>query len=78
MQAFLSHDDAGRYFVRVIESPTPAPGESLICSVASRPHPQQAPPVDATPAAEMLGYKAADVWPEGIPFPGLAAGAKLG
>ena len=27
---------------------------------------------------EVLGYEAVDVWPEGIPFPGLAAGAKLG
>lgn len=68
--AYLSHDDAGRYFVRVVESTTPVAGESAICYAQSA-NPDGFPePHDNTSAREVLGYEGQDEYPHGSPFEG--------
>jgi len=74
---FLSHDDAGRFFVRVVESPTPVPGQSATVFATSRTPEGSISPVDLTDAREILGYEPQDLWPEGIPFQGAVPSARL-
>ena len=73
---YLSHDDAARYFVRVIESPTPAPGESAVVFCVSK-APAGGENVDMAPAREVLGFEPQDVYPAGVPFQAEPPGAKL-
>ena len=68
--AYLSHDDACRYFVRVVESPTPVAGESAVCYAQSATPSGFPEPHDNTSAREVLGYEGQDVYPAGIPFKG--------
>ena len=73
---YLSHDDAARYFVRVIESPTPEPGESAVLFCVSK-APAGGENVDMAPAREVLGFEPQDVYPAGVPFQAELPGAKL-
>ena len=68
--AYLSHDDACRYFVRVVESPTPVAGESAICYAQSATPSGFPEPHDNTSAREVLGFEGEDIYPAGIPFEG--------
>jgi nucleoside-diphosphate-sugar epimerase len=74
---YLSHDDAARYFVRVIESQTPLAGESAVLFAVSK-APVGEEMFDMTPARDILGFEAQDVYPQGVPFAAQQrAGAKL-
>ena len=74
---YLSHDDAARYFVRLIESPTPAAGDSAIVFAMSKTPDGHAPLVDLSPAKDVLGYEPRDIFPSGVPFPDPGTSAKL-
>ncbi len=63
---YLSHDDARRFFTRCVESPTPRAGEAVTLFAASLA--QHRPRFDLTAAEQVLGYRARDQWPEGLPF----------
>ena len=63
---FLSHDDAGRFFERSVESERPASGECATLFVTSRPKTTMR--LDLTPSRELIGYEPVDTWPEGLPF----------
>ena len=64
---YLSHDDAARYFVRVIESETPRKGDSAVLFAVSRAQ-KGDEMFDMTPAREILGFEPQDVYPQGVPF----------
>ncbi len=63
---FFSHDDAARFYERAVESPTPAPGESVTLFAISKA--KYLERLDMEPARRVLGYVPQDVWPEGLPF----------
>jgi uronate dehydrogenase len=63
---FFSHDDAARFYERVVESPTPAPGESVTLFAISKA--KYLERLDMEPARRVLGYDPQDVWPQGLPF----------
>ena len=65
---YLSHDDAARYFVRVVESPTPKEGECLLCFAQSRTPDGYPEERTNDEARQVLGYVAQDVYPHGSPF----------
>jgi nucleoside-diphosphate-sugar epimerase len=63
---FLSHADVQRFYERVVESPTPGPGEAVTVFVTSRPaHFER---LDLEPARRILGYEPQDTWPNGLNF----------
>ncbi len=63
---FFSHADAQRFYERVVESPTPGPGEAITVFATSKP--AQVERLDLTPARRVLGYEPQDVWPNGLNF----------
>lgn len=63
---FFSHDDAKRFHERCVESPNPAPGQSVILFATSKP--VDKPRLDLELAREVIGYEPQDVWPEGLPY----------
>jgi nucleoside-diphosphate-sugar epimerase len=63
---FLSHDDAGRFFERAVESERPARGECVTLFVTSWPKTTER--LDLGPSREVIGYEPVDTWPEGLPF----------
>ena len=63
---YFSHDDAGRFFERCVESDTPGAGESITTFATSRP--ATTPRLDLTESRRCLGYEPQDTWPAGIPF----------
>jgi uronate dehydrogenase len=63
---FLSHDDAGRFFERSVESDRPARGECVTLFVTSRPRTTMW--LDLGPSREVIGYEPVDSWPQGLPF----------
>ena len=63
---FLSHDDAGRFFARCVESEQPAAGEAVTVFATSKPLRNQR--LDLSPARELLDYVPQDTWPQGLPF----------
>jgi nucleoside-diphosphate-sugar epimerase len=63
---FLSHDDSNRFHARCVESPNPAPGQSVILHATSIP--ARFERMDLGPARRIIGYKPQDVWPQGLPF----------
>lgn len=65
-RVYLSHDDAGRFFERCVESQTPQPGEFAIVFAVSRSTGHAA--MDLKPARRILGYKPQDSWPKGLSF----------
>jgi uronate dehydrogenase len=66
---FLSHDDAGRFFVRAVEAPWPSDAGPVRFHVAyvMGPPPDGQPRHDRKPG-EALGYHPQDVFPHGLPF----------
>ena len=68
--AYLSHDDAARYFVRVIESETPVAGQSVIAYAQSRTPIGFSTQHTNAEAERVLGYLPHDVYPNGSPFIG--------
>ena len=64
--SFFSHNDAARLYERIVESPTPAPGESITIFGVSKYLKHQR--FDIEPAERVLGYVPQDVWPEGLPY----------
>jgi uronate dehydrogenase len=63
---FFSHADAQRFYERVVESPTPGPGEAITVFATSKPaHVER---LDLEPARRILGYEPQDVWPNGLSF----------
>lgn len=64
--AFFSHNDAARFYERVVESPTPAPGESITVFAVSKYLNHQRFDIEA--AERVLGYVPQDTWPEGLPY----------
>lgn len=63
---YLSHDDAGRFFVRAVEADRPAPGEFAVLFALSKPVTQAW--ADPQPARDLIGYEAQDTWPQGLGF----------
>lgn len=63
---FFSHADAQRFFERVVESPTPAPGEVVTVFATSKPANMQR--MDLEPARTLLGYEPQMTWPNGLNF----------
>ena len=63
---FFSHRDAQRFHQCCVESPTPAPGESVVVFATSKP--KRIERMDLEPARRILGYEPQDVWPEGLPY----------
>ena len=63
---FLSHDDAGRFFERAVESERPVRGECVTLFATSKP--KKITRLDLGPSREVIGYEPADTWPEGLPF----------
>lgn len=63
---FFSHADAQRFYERVVESPTPAPGEAVTVFATSKPaHIER---LELEPARRVLGYTPQDTWPNGLDF----------
>lgn len=63
---YLSHGDAQRFYERVVESPSPRPGEAVTLFATSKP--AQFERLDLEPARRVLGYAPQDVWPQGLNF----------
>jgi nucleoside-diphosphate-sugar epimerase len=63
---YLSYADAQRFFVRCVESDTPAAGESVVVFAGSKT--DEIPHMDLEPARTLLGYIPQDRWPENMPF----------
>lgn len=63
---YFSHADAQRFYERVVESPTPAPGESVTVFAISKYKDQER--LDLELPRRVLGYEPQDVWPEGLNF----------
>jgi uronate dehydrogenase len=63
---FFSHADAQRFYERVVESPTPAPGQAVTVFATSKP--KSVERLDLQPARTILGYEPQDVWPDGLNF----------
>ena len=65
---YLSHDDAGRYFVRVVESQTPVAGDSAVLFAVSKCPDGMVPTVDVGPSAEVIGYIPENIFGSGTRF----------
>lgn len=63
---FLSHEDAKLFHERCVESPNPAPGESVTLFATSIPTEQAR--LDLELARKVIGYEPQDVWPQGLPY----------
>ncbi len=63
---FFSHEDAKRFHERCVESPNPAPGESVILFATSIP--AERIRLDLELARRVIGYEPQDVWPDGLPY----------
>lgn len=63
---FFSHADAQRFYERVVESPNPAPGQSVTVFATSKP--ARTERMDLEPARRILGYEPQDVWPHGLNY----------
>lgn len=63
---FLSHEDSNRFHERCVESPNPAPGQSVILFATSIP--AEKPRLDLELARDVIGYVPQNVWPEGLPY----------
>jgi uronate dehydrogenase len=63
---FFSHADAQRFYERVVESPTPAIGESVTVFAISKY--KNTPRLDLELPRRVLGYEPQDTWPEGLNF----------
>jgi len=66
---FLSHDDAGRFFVRAVEAPWPGEAGTVPFHIAyvMGPLPDGQPGHDRGPG-EALGFFPRDLFPAGLPF----------
>jgi uronate dehydrogenase len=66
---YTSHDDAGRFFLRAVESQHPdlGPGTFHAMYLTSRAPDPAHRWVDISPARDLLGYEPQDVFPVGIP-----------
>jgi nucleoside-diphosphate-sugar epimerase len=69
--SYLSHDDAGRFFLRAVDAEHPdlAPGTFHAMYVTSKVPPDMSERVDISEARTLLGYDPQDIFPEGLPFP---------
>ncbi len=68
--AYLSHEDAGRFFIRAVEATSDrlAPGSFHAMFLTSRP-PEGTPTVyDLTESRELLAFEPVDTFPGGMPF----------
>lgn len=63
---YFSHADAQRFYERVVESPTPGPGESVTVFATSKP--AKIERMELEPARRILGYEPQDVWPAGLNY----------
>ncbi len=63
---FFSHDDSNRFHTCCVESPNPAPGQSVILHATSIPASFERMELES--ARRIIGYKPQDVWPQGLPF----------
>lgn len=63
---FFSHEDAKRFYERVVEAEQPAAGECVTVFAISKP--KYADRLDLEPARRILGYEPQDVWPSGLPY----------
>ncbi len=63
---FFSHEDSKRFHERCVESPNPAPGQSVILFATSKPRYKIR--LDLELARQVIGYEPQDVWPDGLPF----------
>lgn len=63
---YFSHADAQRFYERVVESPTPEPGESVTVFAISKY--TNAERLDLELPRRVLGYEPQDKWPEGLNF----------
>ena len=63
---YFSHADAERFYERVVESPTPGPGESVTVFAISKY--TNAPRLDLELPRRVLGYEPQDQWPDGLNF----------
>ncbi len=67
--AYLSHDDAGRFFIRTVESPWPSglAGVRFLVAFVTGPGRGGVNRYDRRPG-QRLGYEPRDVFPQGLPF----------
>jgi hypothetical protein len=63
---YFSHADAQRFYERVVESPSPSPGESVTVFATSIP--AKIERMELEPARRILGYQPQDVWPHGLNY----------
>jgi uronate dehydrogenase len=63
---YFSHADAQRFYERVVESPTPGPGEAVTLFATSKPATVER--LELEPARRVLGYEPQDTWPHGLNF----------
>ncbi|MCB0063829.1 MAG: NAD(P)-dependent oxidoreductase [Caldilineaceae bacterium] len=63
---FFSHEDSNRFHERCVESPNPAPGQSVTLFATSIP--AEKARLDLELAREVIGYVPQNVWPEGLPY----------
>jgi uronate dehydrogenase len=63
---YFSHADAQRFYERVVESPTPGPGEAVTLFATSKP--ANVERLELEPARRVLGYEPQDTWPHGLNF----------
>ena len=66
---YVSHDDAGRFFLRTVEAEHPqlGPGSFHALYLTSRAPEASHRWVDISPARDLLGFEPQDVFPAGIP-----------
>ena len=67
MLCWLSHGDAGRFFLACVETELDA-GQFEILFACSKPVGFER--IDIEPTRRILGYEPEDTWPEGQPFRG--------
>ena len=63
---YFSHDDSIRFHTLCVESPNPAPGQSVILHASSIPAKFER--MELEPARRIIGYEPHDIWPQGLPF----------
>lgn len=63
---FFSHEDSNRFHERCVESPNPAPGQSVVLFATSIP--AEKTRLDLELARKVIGYEPQTAWPQGLPF----------
>ena len=66
VDVYFSHADAQRFYERVVESPTPLPGDCMTVFALSKY--KNKPRLDLELPRQALGYEPQDTWPEGLNF----------